>query len=187
MTARAANRLYTGSQIVAGRIGRAFVPQGRPVAAVARVGAAVWLAPRILDLAHQAPLWLVGGTCAWCIAAWRAETKSAAGPQLTPASPTAGRSKDFDPDHVRSEFMRLLGYKLADRKGVHLADIAEELHAQGMTDWDAPTLRRQYEAYGIPVRSQLYIDGRNRAGIHRDDLQPLALPQERPEPLAEPA
>jgi hypothetical protein len=185
MTARAANRLYNGSQIVAARIGRAFVPQGRPVAAVARVGAAVWLAPRLLDLAHQAPLWLVGGTCAWCIAAWRAADRSDTAP--APASPRAERPDGFDPDHVRSEFMRLLGYKLADRKGVHLADIADELHAQGMTEWDAPTLRRQYEAYGIPVRSQLYLDGRNRAGIHRDDLQPLTLPQERAEPLAEPA
>jgi hypothetical protein len=184
MTARAANRLYSGSQIVAGRIGRAFVPQGRPVAAVARVGIAAWLAPYVLDLAHQAPLWLVGGTCAWCIAAWRAAA-APAGPATE--HPSAKRPENLDPDHVRSEFMRLLGYKLADRKGVHLADIAEELHAQGMTEWDAPTLRRQYEAYGIPVRSQLYLDGRNRAGIHRDDLQPLALPQERPEPLAEPA
>jgi hypothetical protein len=185
MTARAANQLYNGSQIVAARVGRAFVPEGRPVAAVVRVGIAAWLSPYVLNLAHQAPLWLVGGTCAWCIAAWRAASRPVTAP--TDASPRAEHPQEFDPDDVRSEFMRLLGYKLADRKGVHLADIAEELHAQGMTEWDAPALRRQYEAYGIPVRPQLYIDGRNRAGIHRDDLQPLPLPQERAEALAEPA
>jgi hypothetical protein len=176
MTARAANRLYSGSEVVARRIGRAFIPEGRPIVAAARIGAAVWLAPRLLDLAHQQPLWLVGGTCAWCIAAWRA--------QPTHSPPAANDNEPDEPDdtltfeQATDVLLPRIRALIGTANGVHLATLLEESIADGQLPpgTTVAELRRDLTLRGIPTRSSLKVGGTVLVGIHRDDLPAAAEP-----------
>ncbi|WP_282204524.1 hypothetical protein [Kitasatospora fiedleri] len=70
-------RLTDGSATVTRRLGRSFVPldadgETRLIASGIRIGAGLLLGNGLLTLAHQSPAWLIGGTCTWCWAAWRA-------------------------------------------------------------------------------------------------------------------
>jgi hypothetical protein len=171
-------RLADGSALVARRVGRAFAPvdddgELRLLATAVRSGSALWVGSGILGHAHPSPLWLAAGTCAWCVAAWRAEPDTEAQQeQQAEAGP-----EQYDPEATRDALTRLLHDRIAGQKGVHLTTLVDALHKVGKTGWTVPALRQHYEAYGIPVRSQLYLGGSNRAGVHRDDLTAVPVPQ----------
>ncbi|MEV8353181.1 GIY-YIG nuclease family protein [Streptomyces niveus] len=56
-------------------------------------------------------------------------------------------------------------------RAVHLSSILSTLQDSGAPAyWTVSTLRQACEAHRIPVRQQLKVGGRNRPGIHRDDL-----------------
>lgn len=174
-------RLHDGSVLVAQRIGRGFVPEGQPLAALIRCGGALWISGRVLTLLHQSPLWLVGGTCAWCVAAWRAE------PDQTPttrADPTA------EPAHTDAEIyasaVEHLQTLIGDRNGVHLSEILTTWQTAGWVGQiPAAELGRQLQRRGIPIRSSIKVAGATNAGVHRDDLPAAAEPL--PQPLPDPA
>jgi len=171
-------RLHDGSAIVARRIGRAFIPEGRALAAVVRCGAGLYVAPRLLDLAHQSPIWLVGGTCAWCVAAWRADRAEAWG-EDAPAAPSAPAS-----GALRQAVVEQLQEWIGDRPGMHLAEVYHRYRNkpghEHLTDDQIRTALADH--YDIPIRRAVRdphsTDKPVRAGIHRDDLAPLPSPGE---------
>jgi hypothetical protein len=170
-------RLADGSALVARRVGRAFVPvdedgELRLLATTVRCGVGLWVGSGILGHAHPSPLWLVGGTCAWCIAAWRAEPdaeeqqpeQTAAGPVHTDAEIYASAV-----DHLRE----LIG----DRRAVLLGEVLADWQAHGWVGQvPAAELGRQLVARGIPVRPSVKVAGSVGPGVHRDDLPAVAEP-----------
>lgn len=182
--ARAAARLYTGSALVARRASGWLTPEDRPVAATIRCGAAAWLGyrlgPGILD--HGV---LVGmaGAC-WCWAAWRAKPTEEA--EEEPAEEESGDQFTTLRQAVTDQLQQWIG----DRPGIHLAEVYERYRQlprhEHLTD---PEIRASLDHYRIPVRRAVR-DPRSpvqpvRAGIHRDDLQPLPSP-EAAVPVAQP-
>ncbi|MEU3603035.1 hypothetical protein ABZ714_30650 [Streptomyces sp. NPDC006798] len=113
--------------------------------------------------ATPALMWLLTG--AWLAAAWRAgRTKNA---QKTPDAdrPTA------DPEDVHAATLDWIRDQIGDRNGIHLADLLAHAQAHGLhTDLDPAAFRAALDRWGIPVRDQLKVRGRNRPGVHRDDL-----------------
>lgn len=176
------HRLHDGSALVARRIGRAFVPEGRPLAAVIRCGAALWLSGPTLTLLHQSPLWLVGGTCAWCVAAWRAEPDEEQPEQDAPAPAGPAHSDAEIYDDAVARLRELIG----DRNGVLIPDILTAWRGAGWLgpDVTGAALQRQLIARGIPVRSSIKVAGSTNAGVHRDDLPATAEPLPQPLPDA---
>lgn len=167
---RNVRRFHDGSVLVARLIGRAFVPEGRPVAAVIRCGATCWISPSLLDLAHQSPVWMVGATCAWCVAAWRAEEQP------------EGENEMAEPTHTDAEIyedtVTRLRALIGDRNGVLLTAVLADWQGEG---WIAPEvtgaeLGRQFQRRGIPVRASLKVAGQVGPGVHRDDLPAAAEP-----------
>lgn len=174
---RAAHRLYTGSVLVAQRVGAWFVPAERPVAATVRCVGAGWLglhlAPGLLD--HGA-LIAATGAC-WYWAAWRAEPKDAEADKTNTASqPT------HTPEEIQAAILQLLHTAVAGRNGVHIAELLAELQDVDYLGPDVTVteLRRTLERWGITTRDSVKVAGTNKPGVHRDDLQPL------PEPLPSP-
>lgn len=183
-------RLAAGSSIVAKRTGRAFVPlhedgEIRILATIVRCGPTAWSAPGLLDLAHQSPIWLAGGTCLWCWASWRAGA--------APAKPVATEQQDEtanveqaaedgpgepSPEALRAAVLdRLLGW-VGDRRGIHLAEVYEryrQLPGHGHLA-DAQIRAALVDHYAVPVRPAVRIGDKVARGIHRDDLQTLPSP-----------
>lgn len=182
---RNVRRLHDGSALVARRIGRAFVPKDRPVATVMRCGALYWIGPGLLDLAHQSPAWLVGATCAWCVAAWRAEPEQA----LAEAEP--GGTAPAGPEDLREAVVAQLLEWIGDRPGMHLFELYHRYRNKpGHEHLSDEQIRAALtDHYGIPVRravrDPLNVDQPVRAGIHRDDLKPIPSPVEEA-PVSEP-
>lgn len=181
-------RLANGSRLVARRTGRAFVPlhpdgEIRLLATIVRCGPAALAAPRLLDLAHQSPVWLVGGTGAWCIAAWRARPDA---PKAKEEEAEQEEPGEVGPADLRQAVVdRLLGW-VGERRGIHLAEVYERYRQQPghshLTDTQIRTALVDH--YRIPVRPGVRTPDGVRAGIHRDDLQPLPSPAA-PAPVAE--
>lgn len=174
-------RLTDGSATVARRVGRAFVPldedgELRLLATVVRCGPAVLVAPRLLDLAHQSPVWLVGGTSAWCIAAWRARPGKPA-PAVAADEPEETLVEPDPADLRQAVVDRLLDW-VGDRRGIHLAEVYERYRElpghQHLADGQIRAALVDH--YGITVRPAVRTPDGVRAGIHRDDLQPLPSP-----------
>lgn len=179
---RNVRRFNDGSAQVAKRLVRAFVPPGRPVATVVRCGAAYWIGPGLLDLAHQSPVWLVGGTCAFCIAAWRAEPEKAT--EAEPADNAEGaESSAYTDDEIRAAVQTVAHAAVAGRNGVHIKELLSELQRVDLLapEVTVADLRRSLERWGIPTRDSVKVAGVNLTGVHRDDLPPL------PQPLPDPA
>lgn len=176
---RNVRRLHDGSALVAKRIGWAFVPKDRPVATVIRCGALYWIGPGLLDLAHQSPVWLVGATCAWCVAAWRAKPQKTAEAEAADQSETSA----YTDDEVRHAVDELVRNAVVGRNGVHVAELLAELQRVGYLDAEITVaeLRRALERWDILTRDSVKVGGVNKPGVHRDDLQPLL------QPLPEPA
>jgi hypothetical protein len=191
-------RLTTGSGIIAKRVRRGFVPlrpdgEVRLLATLARCVPAAYAAPRLLDLAHQSPVWLVGGTGAWCIAAWRARPDKAPAEQPD-AEVEAGEDDQApadepgapDPAALRQAVVdQLLGW-VGDRRGIHLSEAYERYRELPGHEHLADTQIRAalVDHYRIPVRPAVRTPDGVRAGIHRDDLQPLPSP-DAPAPVAD--
>ncbi|WP_030980953.1 hypothetical protein, partial [Streptomyces sp. NRRL S-1824] len=92
------------------------------------------------------------------------------------------------PEEVYAATIDWIRSRIADSNGVHLSDLLAHAHAHGLhTDLDVGAFRAVLERWGIPVRQQLKVGGRNRPGIHRIDL-PIRQPAD-PAPLksAEPS
>ncbi len=177
---RAAARLYTGSALVAKRLGGWFVPKDRPVAATIRCGGALWagthFGPGLLD---HGPLLAAASAC-WCWTAWRAKPTKEAEEDPAEEEPEEESSDQFTT--LRQAVTHRLQQWIGDRPGIHLAEVYEryrQLPRHGhLTD---PEIRAAIDHYRIPVRRAVR-DPRNtvqpvRAGIHRDDLQPLPSPE----------
>jgi hypothetical protein len=172
-------RLVDGSAVVGGRVRRAFIPldedgEIRLLAAAARCGVGLWIGSGIFGGAHPSPLLLAAGTCAWCVAAWRAEPEEqqeqteeqgAAGPVYTDAE-------------IHQDATDRLRELIGDRNGVHLSVVLADWQARR---WVAPEvtgaeLGRQFQRRGIPVRASLKVSGSVGPGVHRDDLPAAAEP-----------
>jgi hypothetical protein len=169
---RAAARLYDGSGKVAVRVGRAFVPAGRPVAATIRVGVGLWAAPHLLNLLHQQPLWAAVGACAWCIAAWRATAPPAAEGAPEPAPEATDDSEQ--PDETTDFLTKLHQLLPGPDSRIHVAQVAEHLY-----DDPAATARVRdlCAAAGVTITRGVRVTGRDvSTGIHQRDLPPLPDP-----------
>jgi len=91
-----------------------------------------------------------------------------------------------DPETVYAATLEWICGQIADRNGIHLANLLNHAHAHGLhTDLDVPAFRAVLEGWGFPIRQQLKVGGRNRPGIHRDDLPEQPLPQPSPEESAD--
>lgn len=182
---RAADRLAAGTTIVAKRIGAALVPEGRPIATTIRCGGTLWAAPRMLDLAHQAPILLAAGTGLWCWAAWRAEDAPKPAPEqaktTTPAAPATAPEDDGEwiqdsPDEaILWALIRHTAGLTKQGTAAHLQAILEEARKRGeMTDWTVSDLAEELASYKVPVVEQkkLTIGDRqyNRAAVLLTDL-----------------
>ncbi|MEU8834870.1 hypothetical protein [Streptomyces sp900116325] len=104
------------------------------------------------------------------------------------AEPVDDQPPTATPEEVYAATIDWIRSRIADSNGVHLADLLAHAHAHGLhTDLDVGAFRAVLERWGIPVRQQLKVGGRNRPGIHRIDL-PIRQPAD-PAPLksAEPS
>jgi hypothetical protein len=180
---RAAQRVVTGTAIVYRRRAdalAAWVAAGRrddltgwraalgPLLRLAMLAAAAYIVWAILARAAWL-MWLL--TALWLRAAWRAGRGRAEEPDSAPEE-----DEPAPPDDVYEATLEWVRGQVADRNGVHLSDLLDHAHAHGLfTDLDVPGFRAALERWGFPVRQQLKVAGRNRPGIHRDDL-----PQEAP-------
>jgi len=177
-------RLTDGSTLVARRVGRTFVPldpdgEIRIIATLLRCGPAIAATPRLLDLAHQSPIWLAGGTGAWCVAAWRAKPDKAAAAPADEQEPEE-LAEDGGQADDGTEFLALLHHLMPEPSGrVHLAQIAE--HLSGDPKLTGP-VRELCGAAGIPITA-VRVPGRGSStGVYRRDLPPLPDPSRQPLP-----
>ncbi|MEU8473743.1 hypothetical protein [Streptomyces hygroscopicus] len=136
-----------------------------PAARLALLGAAGWLAARIIR-ARPVLMWALAA--GWLIAAWRAsrpapDEDAEDGPEdESEQGPAAA-----DPDALR----RLLADLIGDRPGVHLSAVLAHLQEHGQGEgWEVAGLRARLEAQGVPVRRSVKVAGRVAYGVHRDDL-----------------
>jgi hypothetical protein len=85
--------------------------------------------------------------------------------------PEGGNAPTATPQQVYAATLEWICGQIADRNGIHLSDLLAHAHAHGLhTDLDVPAFRAVLEGWGFPIRQQLKVGGRNRPGIHRDDL-----------------
>lgn len=173
-------RLTDGSTIVAGRVRRAFVPVDTDgelllLPTLIRCGAGLCAGKGLLTLAHHSPLWLAGATCAWCVAAWRAEPETEAEEQPKQDAPAAPANSDAEIYESTVGYLRAL---IGDRNGVHLSEALAGLQEQGHVDRavTAAEFGRQLQRRGVPVRASLKVAGSVGPGVHRDDLPAPAQP-----------
>ncbi len=86
------------------------------------------------------------------------------------------------PQEVYAATLEWICGQIADRNGIHLSDLLAHAHAHNLhTDLDVAAFRGVLEQWGFPIRQQLKVGGRNRPGIHRDDLPRQAAPAPSPE------
>ncbi|MFJ3274081.1 hypothetical protein [Streptomyces sp. NPDC086776] len=92
------------------------------------------------------------------------------------AEPADDQRPAATPEEVYAATLDWIRNQIADSNGVHLSDLLAHAHAHGLhTDLDVGAFRAVLERWGIPVRQQLKVGGRNRPGIHRIDL-PIRQP-----------
>lgn len=173
-------RLTDGSSITVRRMGRAFVPAGedgeiRLIASGIRIAGGLALGNGALTLAHQSPIWLIGGTCAWCWVAWRAGDPDAPGQEQ--AAPEAD-SRPWTGEQVQQHLDMLIPELIGDRNGVHVRTVLARLQADGVLPpaATAAALGRDLERRGYTLRASLKVAGQVLPGLHRDDLPTVAEP-----------
>lgn len=99
-----------------------------------------------------------------------------------PGEPEAEEQPPADPETVYAATLEWICGQIADRNGIHLTDLLNHAHTHGLhTDLDVTAFRAVLEGWGFPIRQQLKVGGRNRPGIHRDDLSVQPLPPLSPE------
>lgn len=197
--ARTAVRLADGSTAVARRLGErlaAWVARGRrddltgwraalgPILRSIGLVLGLWLLWRLVRAVPNL-MWLITG--AWTIAAWRAG-KPATDTEEQPTEAPTGEPEEtpedvpqHSPEEVYAATLEWICSQIADRNGIHLHDLLANAHHHGLhTDLDVPAFRAVLEGWGFPIRQQLKVGGRNRPGIHRDDLPQEAPPAPSP-------
>ncbi|WP_430376712.1 hypothetical protein [Streptomyces sp. B1-3] len=116
--------------------------------------------------ASTASMW--GFTALWCVAAWRA------------ARPAQEKSEGKEPALHPDDLADLLWELVGDRKGVHLAQVAQQLAKETGRTWSVKDVRQLLEAAGIPTRHSVRVPGLGVAvGVHRQDIpgSPSPAPQ----------
>ncbi|MER5688603.1 hypothetical protein [Streptomyces sp. NPDC002205] len=89
-----------------------------------------------------------------------------------PAEPDDDQPPAATAEEVYAATIDWIRNQIADSNGVHLSDLLAHAHAHGLhTDLEVGAFRAVLERWGIPVRQQLKVGGRNRPGIHRIDLR----------------
>jgi hypothetical protein len=170
------------------------------------LGPGQWIAAR----AGTGPAWGVHGVAVWAIgfyggwvtvgvtAAWLAlvllftprdfkdrisgwlERKIAGRPE--PDDPPRDQRLTSDPQEVYAATLQWARSQIGDSNGIHLSALLAHAHAHNMhTDLDVAAFRTVLERWGFPIRQQLKVGGKNRPGIHRDDLPKLPLSAPSPE------
>jgi hypothetical protein len=83
------------------------------------------------------------------------------------------------PEEVYAATLQWVRGQVGDSNGIHLSDLLAHAHAHNLhTDLEMTAFRAVLERWGFPIRQQLKVGGKNRPGIHRDDLpkQPPSTP-----------
>ncbi|MFI8988645.1 hypothetical protein ACIG63_27155 [Streptomyces antimycoticus] len=169
-----ATRIETGSVILARRIGHALTPEGRPVLAIIRIGAACILVPPLYLAIERSPLTLAPLTIGiWCRRAWHTSA---------PAPPVPA-----DPNVQRRQLIEGVLELIGDRSGVHLSELYPKMLA---SPWaaplDEPRLRVALQKAGLVItRSMRVGDVEGRSGIRRADAE-AALRALSPSPSPDP-
>ncbi|MFE4991408.1 hypothetical protein ACFRH4_08660 [Streptomyces mirabilis] len=111
-----------------------------------------------LLVATKAVMWIL--VVLWCIAAWRA------------GQPAQEKSESQEPDLHPDDLADLLWELAGDRKGVHLAQVAQQLTKEMPgRSWSVKDVRRLVEAAEIPTRHSVRVQGLGVAvGVHRQDI-----------------
>jgi hypothetical protein len=157
-----ATRIETGSVILARRIGHALTPEGRPVLAIIRIGAACILVPPLYLAIERSPLTLAPLTIGiWCRRAWHA---SAPAP--------------IDPEQTRRQLVQAVLEMVGDRPGIHLSELYPRMLASpAAAGLDETRLRAALTDARITItRSMRVGDVEGRSGIKRADLEALLRP-----------
>ena len=104
------------------------------------------------------------------------------GSRSEPDDPTEEEHPVSTPEEVYTATLQWVRGQVGDSNGIHLSDLLANAHAHNMhTDLDVATFRTVLERWGFPIRQQLKVSGKNRPGIHRDDLPKQPLPPPSPE------
>ncbi|MEU9557995.1 hypothetical protein [Streptomyces fumanus] len=177
--ARPADRLATGSALVARRIAAraaAWCTRGRRtdlkgwravlgvIARLVLLGLGAYLLARIVR-ALPALMWLL--TTGWTIAAWRAGRPAPATPTEAPAEGAPAPDREA----VRALLLEAMG----DADAVHLRTVLSYLQERGHgRGWTVGDLRARLEALGIPVQPKVKAPGSKSPtrGVRRADLAP---------------
>ncbi|KPL31135.1 hypothetical protein JI76_18215 [Streptomyces anulatus] len=194
-----ARRLVDGARILTRRQARriaAWIRAGRrddltglaaALGCIARaliVAAGAYLLWRVIRAA-PALLWVL--VPAWCWAALRAAPRTATEhpPEEAPEEPE--QSPGSTPEEVYDATLEWIHQQIAQRNGIHLSELLSHAQAHGLfAGLDLPNFRATLERWHIPVRQQLKVGGRNRPGIHREDLPPRPARGASPGPAQEP-
>lgn len=135
---------------------------------------------------HVTPLIAPGIAGAWCLAALALSRHDHTEPD--DAAPLVDDDEDeWDdepaptPEDIHAATLNWIRQAIGNRNGIHLSDLLANAHHHGLlTTLDTVAFRDRLEHLGIPVRQQLKVGGRNRPGIHRDDL--TQHPEQAPSP-----
>lgn len=200
---RAAERLSTGSSILARRAALRFAARCRKARRDDLSGVKAALGPLLLlgvavgalyvmaGIVRARPwlMWPLVGT--WCLAAWRtgkpaadaAETTPDNAPEDAPETTSEG-PPETSPEDVYGATLAWVWQMIGDRQGVHLRDLLTNARSAGLfEDLDVAAFRALLEGWGIPVRPSVRVRGVGvSVGIHRDDLPPLSEPLPEPSP-----
>lgn len=99
-----------------------------------------------------------------------------------PDDPPAEKRPASTPEEVYAATLQWVRGQVGDSNGIHLSDLLAHAHAHNLhTDLDVTAFRAVLERWGFPIRQQLKVGGKNRPGIHRDDLPKQPLPTPSPE------
>lgn len=181
--ARPANRLCTGSSIVARRLGAraaAWCARGRrddltgwkaKLGVLARIAALILGAYLLARMVRAVPalMWLL--SAGWTVASWRAgrpaDEESKEEPEEGPieTAPVLGRQA------VQTLLLEVMG----DAPAVHLRTVLTYLQEQGHgEDWTVADLRARLEALNIPTDPKVKVPGSKSPtrGVRRVDLTP---------------
>lgn len=162
----------TGLAAVLGCIARALI--------VAAGAYALW---RIIRAA-PALLWAL--VPLWCWAALRAAPRTVAEQAPKEVSEEPDQPSGSTPEEVYDATLEWIHQQIAQRNGIHLSELLSHAQAHGLfAGLELPNFRATLERWHIPVRQQLKVGGRNRPGIHRDDLPLRPTPGASPSPVKE--
>ncbi|MET9510775.1 hypothetical protein ABZX62_20335 [Streptomyces flavidovirens] len=157
-------RLATGSSALALRMARGLVEWVKEGAGVTDfLIRLVFLAIPVIVVwsllaATTSVMWVL--VIIWCVAAWRA---------VQPAQrPNAEKEPDLHPEDLAELLWELAG----DRKGVHLAQVAQQLTRETHgRSWSIPDVKALLKAAGVPTRHSVRVAGLGVAvGVHRQDI-----------------